>query len=316
MKWLSAASTYELPASKQSPSQKEKRFKRWNHACCAAVLFIFLAVPAAFGQVNFSQVVSFGDSLTNNDILGLYYGNPHDMYGADAMEATFKKGAKSGNRLTTYAVASMESDYLEAEIGIYMVALIFGQQKKATLFCIEIGGNDILNNLNIIKAYPPGKNKSADKVVNNIIQNIRNGFNLLKRSHPKAQFVLWTVPDVTLTPTEWQKNTSTETANIQAHLKRLNLAIQKLGDSSVVVLDLYTLIQNFVSSPPVIYGQQLLLPPVHSEYDSIFADEIHPTAVSNALIANTIINQMNTKWHVAIASYTEAQLAKLAHIQQ
>lgn len=316
MKWLNASSTPALPASAQGSSQKVKRFERWKHACCGAILLIFLAAPAAFGQVNFSQTVSFGDSLTHNDILGFYYGNPQDMYGADPMEAVFRKGAKSGNRLTSYALATMESDHLEAEIGIYLSAVALGKQKKATLFSIEMGGNDILNNIDLLAAYPPGKNTSADHVVNNITQNIKNSWDLLRKSHPKAQLVVWTIPDITLIPQEWQQHTSTETANIRAHLKRANQAIQKLGGStSVVVLDLYTLIRGFISNPPVIYGRQLLLPPIHSEYDSIFADEIHPTAVTNALTANTIIRQMNKKWRVAISLYTEAQLAKLAHIK-
>jgi hypothetical protein len=45
-----------------------------------------------------------------------------------------------------------------------------------------------------------------------------------------------------------------------------------------------------------------------------FADQIHPTAVSNAFIANKVIYLMNTKWKDYIPSYTNRQVTKLAHI--
>jgi len=283
--------------------------------------FIFVAAAlmvsqAAYAGVRLSEVVTFGDSLTNNEFLFLYYGNPKDMYGHDPMDAVFRKGSRSGNHLTSYAVASTESGHLELEIYGYFAALATGRQNKATLFGIETGGNDILNNLDLLGAYAPGQNASADDIVNDIIRNIRNGWSTLKASHPKAQFVFWTIPDVTLIPQAWNNHTSTEVANIRAHLKRVNRSILKLRTSpSVVVLDLYALIRSFVNTPPLIYGHPLLTPPVFGAYDSVFADEIHPTAVTNALIANTIIARINAKWSAAIPFYTESELAGLAHIE-
>ena len=296
-------------------SVKKSKSFRWSPFFSGVFLAAFIASPAAYGQVKFTEMVTFGDSLTHNDLLWAVSGKPRNMYGADPMEAVFRKASQPGSHLTSYAVAGTESGDLELEIIAYIANLTMGEQNKATFFGIETGGNDILNNVNLLGAHAPGRNHSADKVVNNIIQNIRDGFNTLRESHPKAHFVLWTIPDITLTPKEWGNLTRTEVANIRAHLKRVNEAIKKLGNfPSVVVLDLYTLIQNFIKKPPAIFGHQLQLPPVHGEYDAIFADEIHPTAVSNALIANTIIRQINAKWQLTVPSYTKRQLARLAHI--
>lgn len=38
---------------------------------------------AAFGQPDFSSFVTFGDSLTHNDLLGIAYDSPQDFYGED-----------------------------------------------------------------------------------------------------------------------------------------------------------------------------------------------------------------------------------------
>jgi hypothetical protein len=69
-----------------------------------------------------------------------------------------------------------------------------------------------------------------------------------------------------------------------------------------------------VNHPPVIFGHALVPPPAYGEYDHLFADEIHPTAVGNALIANYFIVSMNAKWLDDIPLYSRSELADLAHI--
>ena len=299
-----------------SSSARKTNPRKWRSLFWGVFLAAFIAGPAAYGQVKFSEMVTFGDSLTNNEFLYLVYQNPRNMYRADPMEAVFNKASKPGSHLTSYAVVTTESDHLEIEIILYLARLAAGRQNKATLFGIETGGNDILNNIDLLGSNPPGESPSADSVANNIIQNIRGGLSTLKKSHPKAHFVLWTIPDITLTPQEWENLTESQVANIRAHLERVNRAITRLGASpSVVVLDLYALLHSFFKEPPVIFGHPLQLPPVRGEYDAIFADQLHPTAVSNAFIANRIIRQMNRKWGLAIPSYTHRQLTRLAHIK-
>lgn len=276
---------------------------------------LLLWVPVASGAVNLSDVVTFGDSLTDNDLLRFYSGSPQDMYGRDPMHAVFYKASRSGTQLWKYAVAGSESDELEIQVAAYETARLLGLQDKATLFNIEIGGNDILNNIDELAAYPPGASSLVDGVVDNIISNIRRSWRILKASHPHARFVLWTIPDVTLTPSQWSELSEVGAANVRAHIQRANRYIRSLSSySSVVVLDLYKKMHHFIADPPVYFGYQLIPPPAYGSYDSLFADQIHPTAVSNAIIANKIIYLMNTKWNDSIPLYSKRQLAKLAHI--
>ncbi len=231
------------------------------------------------------------------------------------MHAVFYKASRSGTQLWKYAVAGSESDELEVQVAAYETARLFQLQDKATLFSIEIGGNDILNNIDQLAAYPPGARSSVDGVVSNIISNIHRSWRVLKASHPYARFVLWTIPDVTLTPSQWSELSEVGAANVRAHIQRANRYIRSLSSySSVVVLDLYKIMRQFIADPPVYFGYQLIPPPGYGNYDSLFADQIHPTAVSNAFIANKIIYLMNTKWEDSIPFYTNRQLAKLAHI--
>jgi hypothetical protein len=86
--------------------------------------------------------------------------------------------------------------------------------------------------------------------------------------------------------------------------------------SNVAVLNLYAAVRKFIAVPPVIFGHPLVLPAASGDYDDLFADELHPTAVTNAILANKIIQVVYQKWDDHIPHYGEAQLAKLAHISQ
>ncbi|MFP5212907.1 MAG: SGNH/GDSL hydrolase family protein [Acidobacteriota bacterium] len=285
-----------------------------RRVCWIALLIVVLFAPAAFAGANFSQVVTFGDSLTNNDLIWITTGKSPDLYGNDPMEAVFVKGGGVGSKLTSYAVAGTESSYLQYEVGAYFANRAAGKQAKATLFCIEMGGNDVLNNIGLLASAPPGASGAADGVIQEIMDSINEGWTQLRQFHSNAQFVFWTIPDVTLIPKHWGEYTGTEQANIRAHLKRVNRYIKSLESfQNVVVLDLYQITQTFVSTPYYVNGHQLVPPPVHGDYDDLFADEIHPTAVTNAILANRIIKRMNVRWSDAIPLYTKRQLARLAH---
>jgi len=281
-----------------------------------ASLILFVFASSAFGQANFTDTVCFGNSLTHNDLLWIVYGNPPDLYGMDPMEAVFDKGAVTGDELASYAVAGSLSDDVSVQIDLYDFLRLLGNQDKATLFNFEIGSNDILNNIGLLAAFAPGEDPSADAVINNIISNMREDFFRLRSSHPAAQFVIWLIPDVTLTPDLWGELDPVEIDNVLAHIDRVNRMIHNAGNrlDFVVALDIYSLIQEFVSDPPVIFGVQLVPPPAYGDYDHLFADLIHPTAVSNAMIANDMILDINVKWNDAIPFYTEEELADLAHI--
>jgi len=295
------------------------RTRKPNTALGLVLLFILALFPAqlrAF-QVNFRDTVTFGDSLTHNDLLWFFSWNPKDMYGADPHEAVFDKAAIAGDDLTNYAIAGSTSDDIAKQINSYDFQRSIGNQEDATLIGFEIGGNDILNNVGLLKRFAPGENSSADAVIDRLIANVRSSLVALKEDHPpKTRFILWTIPDITFTPRYFGKLTQTEEDNLRAHTERVNRLLRKADRYSfLAVIDLYRVIQVLAVNPPTIKGQQLQGTPVTSEYDAVFADEIHPTAVSNALLANIIIKKVNAKWNDNIPLYSEDELAALAHIQ-
>jgi phospholipase/lecithinase/hemolysin len=282
-------------------------------ALCFSLL-VFTSI--AFAEADFTDAVSFGNSLTHNDLLWIYYGNPPDLYQADPFEAVFNKGALPGDELANYAIAGSESGDVSSQIDLYEFFRLIGAQDKATLISFEIGGNDVLNNVGLLAAHAPGENAEADAITNALIDNMIADFSRLLGSHSDAQFVVWTVPDVTLTPDLWYDLAPDEAANVRAHIERVNRLIRKAGErfSYAVAPDVYTMMGIAVENPPVIFGHELVPPPAYGDYDNLFADEIHPTAVGNALIANYFILLMNAKWADSIPLYTRAQLADLAHI--
>ena len=278
-------------------------------------MFLLAMAPTTFAQaqVDFSNVVTFGDSLTHNDLLGVVAGKPQDLYGKDPMEAVFEKAFMDGDQLRSYAIAGAQSDQLRYEIYSYEVLVLTGEQDRATLISVEAGGNDILNNIKTLSTHAPGLNPSADQIVTRIQNNIQYGLRGLQRDNPDAHFVVWTIPDVTLTPSHWNRLSEQGAANVRAHIEQINRWIRTLDElSSHVVLDLYTLAQRYIESPPMIGGQTLVPPPSYGNYIDLFADGIHPTAVSNALIANVIISKINEKWNDSIPTYTESELEALA----
>lgn len=280
------------------------------------LLLLALALPVA-AQPNFSQMVTFGDSLTHNDLLGLISGQPQDLYGDDPHEAAFYKAAAVGDDLDSYAVGGSESQHIEVQIELYDFLRLIGSQDRATFIGFEIGGNDILNNIGDLAAGPPGSNPAGDAVINAYLQNVRNDLLHLSRTHPGARAIVWTIPDVTQTPDQWNIWSETQEGYIRAHIERANDRLRVLNTlANVLVFDLYAELNEIIASPPVIIDTQLVGPPAFGgEYHYLFADEIHPTAVSNALIANGIIEAMNDKWGTAYPLYSEFELADLARIE-
>lgn len=287
------------------------------HLIAMAILCLLLIpVQPVFGQVDFTDFVCLGDSLSNNDLLGLAYGNPQELYGADPAEAVFNKASGPGDQLWSFAVAGSEGEDFFYQALFYYIFLSWDMQDPATLFNFEIGGNDVLNNIGLFAASPPGVDPAADAVIDNVIGTLWGSFYWLSSVNPGAKFIIWTVPDVTLTPKVMDRGySSAQEANIRAHIQRLNNHIWYLTWSEqVVVPDVYSHLQQVVADPPLLYGHQLVGPPAQGEFDYLFADAIHPTAVGNAILANTIIANLNFKWYADIPYYSEAELADLARI--
>lgn len=264
--------------------------------------------------LDFSQTVAFGDSLTANELLGFPF--RFSLYGADPIEAVFRKAARSGDRLNSYAVPGVESNLAIAEIAVYAGRYLAGDQKLATLISFEIGANDLLNDFDRYAAGPPGANRAVDAQIDRIIDRIFSDLLLLYLAHPRATFVVWTLPDVTYTPKLWHLRNGQAGDNFRAHLARINGFIRWTAlVPEVVVLDTETLIRSLTESPPTLQGSSLLPPPAMGRHNCLFADDIHPTAVGNALVANAIIDALALKFATSLPKYTEAELAALARIR-
>lgn len=286
-----------------------------SRTAALALLGLLVVPDSLFAQSNFKDMVTFGDSLTHNDLLGLVYGNPQAMYGADPNEAVWDKGAVSGDELTSYAIAGSESGDIQFQIDLFNLWRTLGQQDRPTLFGYEIGGNDILNNIDALANNAPGVDPNVDAIINKAIGNIRTTVRRLALSYPNAQWIIWTIPDVTYTPDLYGGLNSTQIASVRAHIQRVNTQIRTVNRyRNFVVADVYSDMPVFIENPPVLRGVQLQTTPVFGEFDGLFADEIHPTAVGNGLIANGIIVDLNAKLGDDIPEYTEDELADLAHI--
>ena len=129
---------------------------------------------AACADVNLQHVATFGDSLTDNQgLLPRYTGRPDTLYGHDPMQLVWDKNHRPGDDLSNYAVAGFTSGNVGIEISLYKFNVLFGFDSNATLFQLEMGGNDILNNDALLYNNAPGTNQQADSVINTLIRNWR-----------------------------------------------------------------------------------------------------------------------------------------------
>lgn len=288
---------------------------------CAAVLGAMVLCIAALGStrsladVNLHEVVTFGDSLTDNQsILPIYTGLPPTLYGHDPMQLVFDKNRRPSDELSNYAVAGFTSDLVDLQVELYEFNKLIFLQDRGTLYQLEMGGNDVLNNDFLLARNAPGTNVAADGVINNILDNFEDYLiDLQEDARFDAKGVIWTLPDISLTPRYFNVFTAQEQANIRAHTERVNTVLRGLDRfADVVVLDVYMLLAEIVNNPPTIRDITLGGPPQFGQTTDIFADEIHPTAVSNAILANELIALMNDKWDAGFASYTEDELYDFA----
>ncbi|MEM7199636.1 MAG: GDSL-type esterase/lipase family protein [Planctomycetota bacterium] len=284
------------------------RFRLSLHLLTVAILG---AAPAPAQTPQLTATITFGDSLTDNALLGFPF--RFALYGADPIEAVFDQAAPPGANLTNYAVAGSRSDDILGQILRYANRFFAGTQPLATFISFEIGGNDFLSAWDRLAANPPGEDPVADGIVNEVLLNIANDFSLLWLAHPDAHFALWTVPDVSHTPLRWSQRGTVEGRNVRAHLARVNDILRSLNAvPNITVYDAESHVRTVTLTPPLVAGAPLVPPPATGNFADVFADPIHPTAVANALIANEIILGMNATWGLSIPIYAAPELAALA----
>jgi phospholipase/lecithinase/hemolysin len=280
------------------------------------LLFLVLLAPAtAWSQVNTKRSVSFGDSLTDNEYLFLLFGTDPLIYGADPFEAVFNQASEPDDTLTNHAVLGSTSADVLDQVLAYAESRWWGEQPPATLLSLQAGGNDFLTTeiLLTLATAPPGESDAVDAIVNQIRRNLLKSLFLLQATDRRASVVVWTVPDVTLTPFVLPFGLDAQSLqNISLHIERLNQSIRLLGrQKRLAVLDISRVLTEVSLAPPTIDGVTLVPPPLFGFGAAVFADPIHPTAVSNGLLANELITTLNEKFDDQIPLYTDSQLGQL-----
>lgn len=285
----------------------------------AVVLIMLSATANGQAQVDTTQVYTFGDSLTDNEYLYLLFGTPPEIYGADPMQLAFEKAAAPGDQLTNFAVLGSRTNEILGQVKEYHYRSAKGKLPSATLVSLQGGGNDLIDlqnssaNLFLLASAAPGESAAADKIIDDAKRNLLASIQLLQR-RGRPQIVLWTVPDVSLSPYVLSLGFSTEQLdNIRAHNSRLNRSIRNVGRrSNVALLDISKLQRALTLTPPTIQGVVIQPTPAFGFATAQLADPIHPTAVMNCLVANELIFEMNWEFCDNVPYYNELELAEMA----
>ena len=311
------------------------------------IIVCLLSTNLAFGQpmndrLDTSHVVTFGDSLTDNDLLFLLpppFGNVYGpiAFGQDPAEAFFSKAANPDDQLSSFAVLGSVSgrgdcsNPFEETCGVlsqvekYVAMRKAGTIAPATFISLQAGGNDILDiennfaNLFALASAAPNENWQIDLIIDEIKFNLFLSVAKLKLVD-HAPITVWTAPDVTLSPlvlSFWL--TAEQSANVRAHVEELNEFIRSLETSKrtkLLVLDAGQVLTNNTFAPPEILGTPILpsIVGAFGERTDQFADPIHPTAVINAILANELIDKVNNALKSDVQKYSELELAIIAGI--
>ncbi|MCP3914933.1 MAG: hypothetical protein GY711_05220 [bacterium] len=178
---------------------------------------------------------------------------------------------------------------------------------------VQAGGNDFRNNRDLLAAHSPGTHGGADGLVDDVVDDILEALQLADTAG--AERILWLIPDFTAAPSHDGEFDNLERRSIRAHLSRANRALREAAlAQGVVVFDAAFHARRLVTTPPNLFGHPLVGPPAHGDYDRIFADDLHLSAVSNALLANGIIAALDAELGVSFRGYSVFELADLAHI--
>ncbi|MDP6839513.1 MAG: hypothetical protein QF724_11295, partial [Planctomycetota bacterium] len=152
-----------------------------------------------------------------------------------------------------------------------------------------------------------------DAVIDDLINNFAIAFGLVYSD--ERQFIIWTVPRIVLAPDHADEFTLAGKRNLRRHTERANEAIYSLAAmSNVAVYDFDGGLRRMSKMPRVLYGHGLITVPFFGGYDHVFADDLHLTAVTNAILGNGILAAMRGKWGLTASPYGDEELADLAHI--
>ena len=308
--------------------QLSQYFQRF--ALILSVFAIAMGSSNCVGQISFRHTYAFGDSLTHNDLVHVFFeGVKYQDYGADPIEGLFNQCSQPGDKLHCYARLSAYSCAILKQVKKYERNRSRGKTPRGTFFSLEAGGNDLLyvHNLKRLANSVPGDDKRADAIVDRIVSNIREGVNILKRT-PDAKIVVWTVPDITVTPMVKDDChnldlNEQQLSNVRLHIHRLNAEIKTLSDEPrVSILDTHAIFNRLavqstlhqsnllvhttlndmarrtaVNFPVIACGLKTIAKDkmefVHQDKPvELFADLIHPNAAVNQIVTQHLVKTL------------------------
>jgi lysophospholipase L1-like esterase len=271
--------------------------------------------PVEARPVDLRSTVTFGNSLTDNQTLApAYFKRWPWLYGHDPMELVFDKNQAPGDQLVSYAIAGSYANWVAIQAGIYTAANMLGEQPTATFVGLELGGNDLFRAFTRYGARLPGEDEGYDRETDLLAQRFRDLLDQLLSATPDTTpIVLWTLPNIWVTARYFTTMSEAEIASVTGHTDKVNEVVRALGDHPRVALfDVERMMRELATEPPSVGGVQLEPPPANGKPNNVFADAIHPTAVSNAIAANRIVATLNKKFDAEFVGYNEVELAAFA----
>jgi hypothetical protein len=200
-----------------------------------------------------------------------------------------------------------------------------GKVKYVSIF---IGGNDLLYYLEGAAASLPSASVAAAQIAQvgaKLGANIETAVSTLLAANPRVKLVVSTIPAVGDLPIVRALATTTASQALVAGadnaLASVNAQILALGASNprVAVADLASASTALSTSGPTVRfgGTTINLTTTSEDYHSFFlADGLHVGTVAQGIIADTIVEALDAKFHAGVTPLTPTQIVSLAKLVQ
>ena len=257
------------------PLPKARFFKTLVY--CA--LIFWLVVTFAPGAYAFSEMIVFGDSLSDSGNVYIATGNliPAEPY----YDGRFSNGPNYADRLasdlqldlepflraggSSYAIGGAKTpafpdglpyDFL-SQVGIFEFQVQFGFMDKPdenALYIVFIGSNDLIDIVDEALSDPQNQSSIIQNGVADVIGNIRDGLGRL-RDDGAVNTLVPNLPNVGRTPKYVQKEASspgTISVAMSATLTfndDLDAMLDSFGDINIIRFDTYSLLEEAVANP-------------------------------------------------------------------
>ncbi|MCK5684065.1 SGNH/GDSL hydrolase family protein [bacterium] len=269
---------------------------------------LLLCLVLSFGSSAFahsySQVISFGDSLSDNgnaDGFGLGVStnpNPDGTVGSvwvDYLAQDLGIGlldmALGGARSNFHPNSGSQDLGFLWQIGFYLDHIYKPEIDSKALYTIWIGGNDLLDITD---------SAQVESVIDNTVTNINTGINNLHLAGVQ-NIILMNMPNLGLTPLmngeykdygdPFSNNPNDGTALASTFNQALDSRIDPFRSLlNLMEVDVFTLMTEFIEADLFDDYEHMLQVSETPDLSYLFWDAIHPTTYAHSLIANQALN--------------------------